>query len=197
MIRVAVTGQASYNLEQQMVDLGIAPSKTTIGEASTDAIAPEFWQSVPNGNYFAFSQIGLPPSLYNDTTKHVADEFTKAFKTDVPPPALEAYDSVWIVANAIQRAGNTDPKALIAALETTDINLAQGHYYFKYTSKNPLPADGSVPKYMWHQWPDPAILVMQYFQPKQSWKDAAVVWPPTYQNYGTALIPYGTTPTKQ
>ncbi len=194
MIRVAVTGQASYNLEQQMVDLGIAPSKTTIGVASTDALAPEFWQSVPNGNYYAFSYIGLPPSLFNDTTKHVAEEYQKAFKTDVPVYALEAYDSVMITADAIQRAGTTDPKAIVAALEATDINLAQGHYYFKYTSKNPLPSDGSVPAYMWHQWPDPAILVMQYFQPKQTWQDAAVVWPPAYQNHGTALIPYGGTP---
>ncbi len=194
MIRVAVTGQASYNLESQMVDLGIAPSKATIGVASTDALAPEFWQSVPNGNYFAFSYIGLPPSLFNDTTKHVATEYQKAFKTDVPVYALEAYDSVMIAADAIQRAGTTDPKAIIAALETTDINLAQGHYYFKYTSKNPLPSDGSVPAYMWHQWPDPAILVMQYFQPKQTWQDAAVVWPPAYQNHGTAIIPYGGTP---
>ncbi len=194
MIRVAVTGQASYNLEQQMVDLGIAPSKTTIGVASTDALAPEFWQSVPNGNYYAFSYIGLPPSLFNDTTKHVAEEYQKAFKSDVPVYALEAYDSIMITADAIQRAGSTDPKAIIAALEATDINLAQGHYYFKYTSKNPLPTDGSVPAYMWHQWPDPAILVMQYFQPKQSWQDAAVVWPPAYQNHGISLIPYGGTP---
>ncbi len=194
MIRVAVTGQASYNLEQQMVDLGIAPSKTTIGVASTDALAPEFWQSVPNGNYYAFSYIGLPPSLFNDTTKHVAAEYQKAFKSDVPVYALEAYDSIMITADAIQRAGSTDPKAIIAALEATDINLAQGHYYFKYTSKNPLPSDGSVPAYMWHQWPDPAILVMQYFQPKQSWQDAAVVWPPAYQNHSTPLIPYGGTP---
>jgi branched-chain amino acid transport system substrate-binding protein len=197
MIRVAVTGQASYNLEQQMVDLGLAPSKTTVGEASTDALAPEFWKSVPHGNYYTFSYIGLPPSLYNDTTKHVADEYKKAFNTDVPAYGLEGYDSVMIVADAIQRAGSTDPKAIIAALEATDIKLAQGHYYFKYTSKNPLPSDGSVAKYMWHQWPDPALLVMQYFQPNQSWKDAAVIWPAAYQNYGTALIPYGTTPTKQ
>ncbi len=194
MIRVAVTGQASYNLEQQMVDLGIAPSANTIGAASTDALAPEFWKSVPNGNYYAFSYIGLPPSLFNDTTKHVAEEYKKAFNTDVPVYALEAYDAVMITADAIQRAGSTDPKAIIAALEATDINLAQGHYYFKYTSKNPLPSDGSVPSYMWHQWPDPAILVMQYFQPNQSWKDAAVIWPPANQNHGKALIPYGTTP---
>ncbi len=194
MIRVAVTGQASYNLESQMVDLGIAPSKATIGVASTDALAPEFWQSVPNGNYYAFSYIGLPPSLFNDTTKHVAEEYQKAFKSDVPVYALEAYDAVMIAADAITRAGSTDSKAIITALEATDINLAQGHYYFKYTSKNPLPSDGSVPAYMWHQWPDPAILVMQYFQAKQSWQDAAVVWPPAYQNHGKAIIPFGGTP---
>ncbi|MGE5124411.1 MAG: ABC transporter substrate-binding protein, partial [Acidobacteriaceae bacterium] len=158
------------------------------------AIAPEFWQSVPNGNYSVFSYIGLPPTLYNDTTKHVAEEYNKAFKTEPPSYALEAYDSVWILADAIKRAGTTEPKALIAALEDTDITLAQGRYYFKYTSKNPLPSDGSVPAYMWHQWPDPAILVMQYFEPKQSWKDAAVIWPPVYQNHGTSLIPFGTKP---
>lgn len=193
-IRVDVTGQASYNLEQQMADLGIAPSKTMIAEASSDAIAPEFWQSVPNGNYFTFSYIGLPPSLYNDTTKHVAEEYVKAFKTQPPSYALEAYDSVMILADAITRAGTTDPKAMIAALEATDITLAQGRYYFKYTSKNPLPTDGSVPAYMWHQWPDPAILIMQYFKAKQDWKDAAVIWPPAYQNHGTDYVPFGTQP---
>ncbi len=194
VIRVDVTGQTSYNLEQQMADLGIAPSKKTIGAASTDAIAPEFWQSVPNGNYSVFSYIGLPPSLYNDTTRHVADEYRTAFKTEPPSFALEAYDSIWILADAIKRAGTTESQALIAALEDTNITLAQGKYYFKYTSKNPLPSDGSVPKYMWHQWPDPAILVMQYFEAKQDWKDAAVIWPPTYQTKGTSYIPYGTKP---
>jgi branched-chain amino acid transport system substrate-binding protein len=194
VIRVAITGAASYNLEQQMVDLGIAPSAKMIGVASTDAMAPEFWQSVPNGNYYAFANIGLPPSLYNDTTRHVAEEYKKAFNTEPASDALEAYDSVWIVADAIKRAGTTEPKAVITALETTDIVLAQGHYWFKYTSKNPLPGDGSVPAYMWHQWPDPAILFMQYFEPNQAWQDAAVIWPPAYQTKGTNYIPFGTTP---
>ncbi len=194
VMRVAITGQASYNLEQQMVDLGIAPSAKTIGSASTDALAPEFWQSVPNGNYYTFSYIGLPPSLYNETTKHVAEEYRLAFKTEPASDALEAYDSVWIIADAIKRAGTTDPQAVIAALETTDITLAQGRYYFQYTSQNPLPTDGSIPAYMWHQWPDPAILFMQYFEPNQSWQDAAVIWPPAYQTKGTSYIPFGTKP---
>lgn len=193
-IRVAVTGETSYNLEQQMADLGIAPSEQTIGTANQVAIQPEFWESVPNGNYYVFSLVGLPPSLYNDTTRHVAEEYNAQFDTDPPSYALEAYDSVWILADAIERAGTTEPQALISALEDTDITLAQGRYWFEYTSKNPLPADGSVPAYMWHQWPDPAILLLQYFQPNQSWKDAAVIWPPVYQTHGTSYITPGTQP---
>jgi ABC-type branched-subunit amino acid transport system substrate-binding protein len=193
-IRVDVTGQASYNLEQQMVDLGIAPSEKTIGNFSSDAIAPEYWQSVPNGNYATFSYIGLPPSLYNDTTQHVIDAYKAVFNTEPASYVFEAYDAVWIVADAIKRAGTTDPKALITAIENTDVVLAQGRYWFKYTSTNPVPTDGSIPAYMWHQWPDPAILVMQYFEPNQVWQDAAVIWPPAHQTHGTAYIPYGTTP---
>jgi branched-chain amino acid transport system substrate-binding protein len=194
-IHVAVTSTAAYNIEQQMVDMGLAPSAATIAFASSNAIAPEFWQSVPNGNYYIFNYIGLPPSLFNETTNHVAEEYKKAFNTEPGSAALEAYDSVWIVADAIKRAGTTDPTALIKAIEETDITLAQGRYWFKYTSANQLPSDGSVPAYMWHQWPDPLILIMQYFKPNQAWQDAAILWPPTYQTYkDKSLIPFGTTP---
>lgn len=194
VISVQVTGESSYNLEKQITDMGLAPSATTIGMANQVAIAPEFWQSVPNGAYWIFSLVGLPPSLYNDTTRHVAEEYTKAFDTEPASYVLESYDSIMILADAIERAGTTESQALISALEDTDIVLAQGRYWFQYTSKNPLPADGSVPAYMWHQWPDPAVVLLQYFQPNQDWKDAAVIWPEVYQTHGTSLIPYGTQP---
>jgi len=190
----AVTGETSYNLEQQMVEIGVAPSPTAMGIANQVAIQPEFWESVPDGNYFVFTHVGLPPTLYNDTTNKVAEAYRAEFDTEPPSYALEAYDSLWILAAAIERAGTTEPKALIDALEDTDVNLAQGRYWFKYTSKNPLPTDGSVPAYMWHQWPDPAVLLLQYFQPNQDWKEAAVLWPEVYQTHGTSYIPYGTTP---
>ena len=189
-IRVAVTGESSFNLEQQMAELGVAPSADTIGTANQVAIQPEFWESVPNGTYYVFSLVGLPPSLYNETTEHVAEAYRAQFDTDPPSYALEAYDSVWILADAIERAGTTESAALIDALEDTDVTLAQGRYYFEYTSKNPIPDDGSVPDYMWHQWPDPAVLLLQYFEPGQDWKEAAVIWPEVYQTHGTAYIEY-------
>jgi ABC-type branched-subunit amino acid transport system substrate-binding protein len=193
-IRVAVTGESSYNLEQQMTEIGLAPTEETIGTANQVAIQPEFWESVPNGAYYVFSLVGLPPSLYNDITERVAEAYKAQFDSDPPSYALEAYDSIWILADAIERAGTTESEALIAALEETDINLAQGRYWFKYTSDNPVPDDGSVPAYMWHQWPDPAVLLIQYFEPGQDWKDAAVIWPEVYQTHDTDYIVPGTTP---
>ncbi len=190
----AVTGETSYNLARQMAEMGIAPSKTTIGIANQVAVAPQFWQSVPNGAYFVFTNNGLPPVLWNDTTKRVAGEYEKVFKSVIPSYALEAYDSIRVLAEGINRAGSTDPKAIIAALERTDIVLAQGRYWFEYGSKKPLPAGGKVPKFMWHQWPDPPLLVLQYFTPKQPGDKAAVLWPKKYQTHGMSYIPYGTKP---
>lgn len=192
VIRVAVTGESSYNLERQITDLGLAPTAETIGIANQVAIQPEFWESVPNGEYWVFTLVGLPPSLYNDTTRRVAEAYRAQFDTEPPSYALEAYDTMWILADAIERAGTTDPDALIKAIEETDINLAQGRYYFEYTSARPLP-DG-VPAYMWHQWPDPAVLMLQYFDKNQGPADAAVIWPETYQTHGKSYIPYGEKP---
>jgi peptide/nickel transport system substrate-binding protein len=47
---------------------------------------------------------------------------------------------------------------------------------------------------MWHQWPDPAVLLIQYFENGQDWKDAAVIWPPVYQTHGTEYIQVGEKP---
>lgn len=192
VVRVAVTGESSYNLERQITDLGLAPTEATIGIANQVAIQSEFWESVPNGEYWTFTLVGLPPSLYNETTNRVAEAYRAQFDTQPPSYALEAYDTMWILADAIERAGTTEPDALIQALEETDIELAQGRYYFEYTSANPVPDD--VPAYMWHQWPDPAVLMLQYFEQGQGPAEAAVIWPETYQTHGTNYITPGTQP---
>ena len=85
-----------------------------------------------------------------------------------------------------------DPDAIIDALEATDIDLAQGHYYFPYGKNNPVPE--GEPDWMWHQWPDAAVLFLQYFEEGQNSDDAAVIYPEVYQTHDTFLIPFGETP---
>jgi len=192
-VRVQVTGETAYNLTQQMSEIGLAPTTDTIcvtNQVAIDHIA--FWQNVPDGTYCAFTKVGLSPANYNDITRDVVARYADALNSEAPSYALEAYDSLWIMAKAIEAAGTTeDPDAIVAAIEATDLELAQGRYYFEYTSGNPLPDDGSVAAFMWHQWPDPAVLMLQYYEQGQSADEAAVVWPPTYQTNDTSYIAPG------
>jgi branched-chain amino acid transport system substrate-binding protein len=180
-IRVEVTGETGYNLTQQMIELGIAPTEDTICNTMQDAIQPEYWESVPDGNYCAFYKVGIAPSNYNDTTRAYVASYREEFGSEPAGYAMAAYDSVFVLADAIDRAESSDPAEVVAALETTDLIGTQGRYYFEYSSRNPLPEDGSVPQYFWHQWTDPAVIVLQYTEFGQDSSEAAVVWPPAYQ----------------
>ncbi|MCY4466983.1 MAG: ABC transporter substrate-binding protein [Chloroflexi bacterium] len=191
-IRLLVSGETSYNLTQQMTELGIAPTADTICVTNHLAFqSTQYWNTVPDGNFCAFDRVGTVPSLYNDLAAELDRRYLEDFGDILVSFAMEAYDSVWLMADAMQRAGSyTDAEAIVAALELADIELSQGRYYFNYGSHNPdLPDD--EPAYLWHQWPVPVVTVMQYFEAGQSGLDAAVVWPEIYQTHGTAYFEVG------
>jgi branched-chain amino acid transport system substrate-binding protein len=193
-VMILVTGETSFNVTRQMAEIGLAPTEDTICVANQVAIEAEFWDNVPGGNYCAYLRVGLTPTNYNENTRRVDEAFRAQFDRPAPSFALAAYDSVYLVADAIERAGSTDPDAIIDALEQADITLAQGRYYFPYGRHNPIPADGSVPDWMWHQWPDAAVIMQQYFVFGQDPDEAAVIFPEAFQTHGTYYVPYGTTP---
>ena len=178
-----------------MAELGIAPSADTICVAESFAgDSTQFWAAVPDGNYCAFTRVGATPALFGEIAHDVNERYTAEWGGVAPSYSLEPYDSVRLLAAAMDAADSySDASAIVAALETIDIELAQGRYYFEYGSHNPdLPED--VPTYLWHQWPDPVVTVVQYFEQDQSALDAAVIYPPVYQTHGTAYIQPGTTP---
>ena len=191
-IRILVSGETSYNLTQQMAELGIAPTADTICVTNHLAFQSEqFWKTVPDGNFCAFDRVGTIPSLYNELASNLDARYQQDFGDILVSFAMEAYDSVWLMADAMDRADSfTDADAIVAALERTDIDLSQGHYYFTYGSHNPDLPDGT-PAYMWHQWPVPVVTVMQYFERGQSGLDAAVVYPEVYQTHGKSYFKPG------
>jgi branched-chain amino acid transport system substrate-binding protein len=180
-IRIEVTGETGFNVTQQMIELGIAPTEETICNTMQDAIQPEYWEVVPDGNYCAFYKVGIAPANYNDQTRAYVEAYRERFDSEPAGYAMASYDSVFVLADGIDRAESTEGPEVVSALEATDITLTQGRYYFDYTSTNPLPEDGSVPDYMWHQWPDPAVIVIQYTETDQDPGEAPVIWPPAYQ----------------
>jgi ABC-type branched-subunit amino acid transport system substrate-binding protein len=191
-VLVLITGEDSYNFENQAIEAGLMPTEETACIANQVAIQPQFWEAVPGGNWCSFRKVGLVPALANDVTKAFEAKYRERFGIFPESFALEAYDSMRLMGYAIETAGSLDPDAMIEALENVDIVLAQGRYYFPYGSDNPVPDD--QPAWMWHQWPDPAVLFLQYFEEGQTADEAAVVFPEVYQTHGTFLIPYGEAP---
>ncbi|MCY3865693.1 MAG: ABC transporter substrate-binding protein [Chloroflexi bacterium] len=191
-IRILVSGETSYNLTQQMAELGIAPTADTICVTNHLAFQSEqFWKTVPDGNFCAFDRVGTIPSMYNELAADLDARYQEDFGDILVSFAMEAYDSVWLMADAMERAGSfTDPDAIVAALESADIDLSQGRYYFTYGSHNPDLPEGT-PAYMWHQWPVPVVTVMQYFERGQSGLAAAVVYPEAYQTHGRSYFKPG------
>ena len=120
--------------------------------------------------------------------------YFEEFEDIVPSYAMASYDAVHILADAMERAGSfSDGTDIVAAIETTDLDLSQGRYFFEYGNHNPDLPEGT-PAYMWHQWPDPVVTMMQYFEQGQSSLEAAVVYPEVYQTHGTAYVVPGTMP---
>lgn len=181
-----VTGESSYIIVQNGFEVGLTDEDTL---CVTNQVAQDdkaFWRAVPDGVGCVFSLVGLTPGQYNDMARDLVRASEAALGKTPNVWVFESYDSVWLVADAIQRAGSTDSKAVTAALEQTSFVGAQGQYAFPYNSANPLPAD--QPSWMWHQWPDPAYQLMEYYKKGQTLAESAVIWPPARQTHGKAYV---------
>lgn len=181
-----VTGESSYTVEENAFDVGLVGHGVVPVVNQVAASATAFWRAVPDGAGSAFRFVGLTPSSYNAQAKALAQRYTAKFGSEPKVWVFEAYDSVRLMVDAIQRAGTTDSKAIVRALENTHYVGAQGTYAFPYGSQNPPPA--SQPCWMWHQWPNPRIQMLEYATKGAGLSDAAIVWPPSLQTAGSAYV---------
>lgn len=180
LIFVSVTGEASYNFEQQAAEAGIGPQDLPMLCNQIAGDSEAFWANVPDGNLCIYSRIGLPKPLYTEETIAFIEKYTaKTGKAEAESYAMEAYDSLKLMAQAINQAGATDGDSIIAALEDISYEGALGTVTFPYGTDNPIPED--MPAKWWHQFPDPAITLVQYQEVGQDVADAPVVYPETYR----------------
>ena len=93
---------------------------------------------------------------------------------------MEAYDSIMILAEAMKIAGSTGGDDIVTALENIRYQGVLGEITFPYNSSNP-PAAAGVADYFWHQFPNPAVTMVQYQEAGQLAADAANVFPPAYK----------------
>lgn len=180
LIFVSVTGETSYNFEQQAAEAGIGPQNLPMICNQVAGDSEAFWANVPDGNLCVYTRVGLPRALYTPETTAFIEKYTaKTGKAETESYAMEAYDALKLMAQAVNEAGSTDGDAVISALENISYNGALGTITFTYGTHNPIP-DGVAAKW-WHQFPDPAITLVQYQEAGQDSADVPVVFPDSYK----------------
>src|SRR5262250_1702964 len=135
----------AYPLVSQSAQLGFAPTpQTGIGNSGGPAVDPTFWKNVGKAGVGLVTEIvGLPKAADNEVTKAFKAAFQKKYNHAASPQSIENYDAMLVLADAIKRANSTDGKAIIAAMEKTDIVLGRGRYTF---------STGHDPDWAYHQF---------------------------------------------
>ncbi|MDR0809250.1 MAG: ABC transporter substrate-binding protein [Gemmobacter sp.] len=170
LIVAGFTGSALLLLMKQAADLGLAPSaETAMFSAGADVLEPEFWNVMGDkGVHVIANPAGLPGRP--DTEK--ARNFSKAYEARFGRPAnavaMEGYDGVMVVAEAIRARNSTDPNEIMAGLRELSWEGPRGVISFSAETD---------PAWKFQQWLGVPIYVIQYTEPNQSPSDAAVLWP--------------------
>ena len=181
-IIVLATGEAGYNFTQQAADAGMGPLDIPFQAGQVSLESKAYWENVPDGNYAFVQRIGTPATLWGEKALALNEAY-KAM-TDrgvIESYAMEAYDSIAILVQAINEAGTTDGAAIVEALENISHEGTLGRIYFPYGSQKDPSEDGKGDEW-WHQWPDPAMTMIQYQEEGQNSVDAPIIWPDAYKN---------------
>src|SRR5215831_7081533 len=98
---------------------------------SAQALSPTFWKDT-NGAADGIPSLAVatPDVAVTSKTKPFATAFKAKFGTPPAYTGYTAYDDVYIIAEAIQRAGSTDPDKMVAEMEKTNFEGTIGHIAF-------------------------------------------------------------------
>lgn len=161
---------AAYMLINQLYEQGVAPSKQTIlydGAGVVDY--PDFWSNVGDAgvNILAFGlyhpKMNLPP-----LAAKVADAYAKTHDGNAPSRLVfQAFDSLYLIKNAIEKAGSTDPDAVIKAMQATDWTGSRGEITFDETKGN-----------TYQQWVDMPTVTYQVTAKNQAIEDTPILEQP-------------------
>ena len=164
------TGSNLLLMLRQASDLGLAPTaETAVFAAGADVLEPEFWNVMgEDGVYVIGNPAGLPGKPDTPLSRSFSEAYEEEFGRPANAVAMEGYDGVMVIAEAIEAAGSTDRQAVQDALRELEWEGTRGTITFPQTEE---------PAWKFQQWPDVPIFVIQYTEPDQAPEDAAILWP--------------------
>ncbi len=152
LVLAFVYGFGVHYFIAQANEIGLCPQKALILEgAGPPSLWPDFWKNVGDaGNLELFVSRMHKAVQLTPVAKEYREAYEKKFgrePTDYKSRSI--FDVLLVGADAINRAGSTDPEKLVAALEKTDLTVGSGQVKFDVTP-------GS---YRYHQWQPPMLII--------------------------------------
>lgn len=164
------TGAGLLQMLRQAYDLDLAPTKeTAVFAAGADVLEPEFWKTMGNdGVYVIGNPAGLPGKPDTPLSRQFSEAYQKLTGRPANSVAMEGYDGVMVIAEAIKAAKGTESEALIKALRNLKWEGTRGTIFFPQKKE---------PAWAYQQWPEVPIFVIQYDEANQLPENAEILWP--------------------
>ena len=177
------TGAGELLMIKQAYELGIAPSKNcALLGAGMDTLYPGFWDTVGEAGIYVLSNpAGLPGLPKTNTSEKFKGVFKSKHNREPDAVAMEGYDTVMLIAEAVKLSDSTDGKALINALEN-QVNWEGTRGTIKFSTDK-------TPDWAYHMWLDVPVFIIQYTELKQDPSKAAILWPDSFASVKGYLKP--------
>ncbi len=181
LVVAGFTGSALLLLLKQAADLGIAPSAdTAIFSAGADALEPEFWQVMGDkGVHVIANPAGLPGRPDTEISRAFSEAYQARFNRPANAVAMEGYDGVMVIAEAIRAKNSTSSQDIQAGLRELSWEGPRGTITF---------SDKTDPAWAYQQWMGVPIYVIQYTEANQTPTAAAVLWPEAERTADALLL---------
>jgi branched-chain amino acid transport system substrate-binding protein len=174
LLITAVTQPGGFLLLKQAYEIGFAPSRNTLALDATCTAqnAKIFWAALKEaGNYVMMACPYSSSVRLTELGDKIKTRYIKRFGRQPNYLPLQGYDAMLTLGMAIKQAGSTDPKKIIAALDTIKVRGTRGDIQF------------SKEKGVWHnQWKEVPAFIFQYTAVNQSPADARILYPPDFAN---------------
>lgn len=169
LLWMIMAGQAQYQLVNQACQLGIAPTMQTAMMGGVGLLEEEVWELAGEcAKHLLVISVGVPKSQWTDDTRAFIEAFQQRYDRAPTSVAMKAYDTLGVLAAAIEDAGSADGEAIIDALEGIDYTGVLGAYEFS-TDRDP--------EWAYHQFMDAPVTILQYTQMHQEPAQAPILYP--------------------
>jgi len=164
VILAFVYGTGLHYFVAQAGEMKVTPKAIILDGAGPPSLWPNFWKNVEDyGNLECFVSSMHEKVELTKLATYFREAYVKEFgKKPTDYKSRSMFDAVLIAADAINRAGSTDPDKIVKALEESNLLVTRGNVKFGMEKGGPS----------YHHWMPP-MLVIQWQDKKQ-----VVLYPP-------------------